>query len=64
MATEHAPLVGLIMGSRSDWEHMSAAADIMDELQVVYELRVLSAHRTPEQTLEYAAQASARGLKP
>ena len=51
------------MGSRSDWEHMGAAAEVMDELQIPHELRVLSAHRTPEQTLEYAATASERGLK-
>ena len=63
MATESMPLVGVIMGSRSDWEYMAAAAEVMDELQIPYELRVLSAHRTPEQTLEYAAAASGRGLK-
>jgi 5-(carboxyamino)imidazole ribonucleotide mutase len=63
MATEGMPLVGVIMGSRSDWEYMAAAAEVMDELQIPYELRVLSAHRTPEQTLEYAAAASGRGLK-
>src|SRR5581483_8187519 len=63
MATADMPLVGVIMGSRSDWEYMAAAAEVMDELQVPYELRVLSAHRTPEQTLEYAAAANGRGLK-
>ena len=63
MATADMPLVGVIMGSRSDWEYMAAAAEVMDELQIPYELRVLSAHRTPEQTLEYAAAASGRGLK-
>jgi 5-(carboxyamino)imidazole ribonucleotide mutase len=63
MATGGMPLVGVIMGSRSDWEYMAAAAEVMDELQVPHELRVLSAHRTPEQTLEYAAAASGRGLK-
>jgi 5-(carboxyamino)imidazole ribonucleotide mutase len=63
MATAGMPLVGVIMGSRSDWEYMAAAAEVMDELQVPHELRVLSAHRTPEQTLEYAAAASGRGLK-
>ena len=63
MATGGMPLVGVIMGSRSDWEYMAAAAEVMDELQIPYELRVLSAHRTPEQTLEYAAAASGRGLK-
>jgi len=63
MAVEGMPLVGVIMGSRSDWEYMAAAAEVMDELQIAHELRVLSAHRTPEQTLEYAAAASGRGLK-
>jgi 5-(carboxyamino)imidazole ribonucleotide mutase len=63
MATAGMPLVGVIMGSRSDWEYMAAAAEVMDELQVPHELRVLSAHRTPEQTLEYAATAGSRGLK-
>jgi len=63
MATGSMPLVGVIMGSRSDWEYMAAAAEVMDELQIAHELRVLSAHRTPEQTLEYAAAASGRGLK-
>jgi 5-(carboxyamino)imidazole ribonucleotide mutase len=63
MAMAGMPLVGVIMGSRSDWEHMGAAAEVMDELQIPHELRVLSAHRTPEQTLEYAATASERGLK-
>ena len=63
MATSGMPLVGVIMGSKSDWEYMAAAAEVMDELQIPHELRVLSAHRTPEQTLEYAAAASTRGLK-
>jgi 5-(carboxyamino)imidazole ribonucleotide mutase len=57
------PLLGIIMGSKSDWEYMAAAADIITELQIPHEARVLSAHRTPEQTLEYAESASARGLK-
>ncbi len=63
MAARDLPLVGVIMGSRSDWEYMAAAAEVMDELQIPHELRVLSAHRTPDHTLEYAAAASARGLK-
>src|SRR5215469_4976724 len=57
------PLVGVIMGSKSDWEYMAAAADIMNELEIPHEVRVLSAHRTPDETLEYAAAASSRGLK-
>jgi 5-(carboxyamino)imidazole ribonucleotide mutase len=63
MATGSMPQVGVIMGSKSDWEYMAAAAEIMDELQIPHEQQVLSAHRTPEQTLEYAAGASGRGLK-
>ncbi len=63
MAARDLPLVGVIMGSRSDWKYMAAAAEVMDELQIPHELRVLSAHRTPDHTLEYAAAASARGLK-
>src|ERR1700747_3712203 len=63
MATGAMPLLGIIMGSKSDWEYMASAADIMNELEIPHEVRVLSAHRTPEQTLEYAEAASARGLK-
>ena len=63
MATEGMPIVGIVMGSKSDWDSMAAAAEMMDELKVPHELRVLSAHRTPEQTLEYAQSASDRGLK-
>jgi 5-(carboxyamino)imidazole ribonucleotide mutase len=56
------PQVGIIMGSKSDWEYMSAAAEVLDELKVVHEVRILSAHRTPDLTLEYSATASDRGL--
>ena len=58
-----APIVGVIMGSKSDWEYMSAAAEVMDELQVPHEVRIMSAHRTPDVTLEYSAQAAGRGLR-
>ena len=57
------PMVGVIMGSKSDWEYMAAAAEVLDELKVPHEVRILSAHRTPELTLEYAAGAAARGLR-
>jgi len=57
------PLVGILMGSKSDWEYMSAAAEILEELKVSHEARVLSAHRTPDQTLEYSATAHDRGLR-
>lgn len=63
MATSETPRVGVIMGSKSDWEHMAAAAEVMVELKVSHETRVLSAHRTPDLTLEYAASAARRGLK-
>ncbi|HUP89704.1 MAG TPA: 5-(carboxyamino)imidazole ribonucleotide mutase [Longimicrobiales bacterium] len=57
------PLIGLIMGSRSDWETMSHAADTLDALGVPYERRVVSAHRTPDLLFEYAASAEGRGLE-
>jgi 5-(carboxyamino)imidazole ribonucleotide mutase len=60
---ETAPLVGLIMGSRSDWETMRHAADMLDALGVAYETRVVSAHRTPRRLYDYATGAAARGLK-
>ena len=57
------PLVGLIMGSRSDWETMRHAAETLDELGVPFERRVVSAHRTPDLLFEYAASAEERGLQ-
>jgi 5-(carboxyamino)imidazole ribonucleotide mutase len=57
------PLVGLIMGSRSDWETMSHAAQTLETLGVPYEVRVVSAHRTPDLLFEYAASAEERGLE-
>ena len=63
MAGSKAAMVGVIMGSKSDWEYMSAAAEVMDELQVPHEVRVMSAHRTPDVTLEYSANAAGRGLR-
>jgi len=57
------PLVGVIMGSRSDWETMRAAAEGLGMLGVPYEARVLSAHRTPDALFEYAAAAEGRGLE-
>ena len=62
-AGKNAPIVGVIMGSKSDFESMSAACETMTELGIPHEARVLSAHRTPDQTIEYAAGAHARGLK-
>ncbi len=57
------PLVGIIMGSKSDLNIMQDAADVLKELGVVYELTVVSAHRTPERMFDYAKTASNRGLK-
>jgi 5-(carboxyamino)imidazole ribonucleotide mutase len=57
------PLVGIIMGSTSDWETMAAAARTLDELGVAYESRVVSAHRTPDLLFDYAGTAAARGLR-
>ena len=56
-------LVGIIMGSSSDWETMQGAAEILDSLGIAHEVRVVSAHRTPDLLFEYAASARARGLK-
>jgi 5-(carboxyamino)imidazole ribonucleotide mutase len=57
------PLVGIVMGSDSDWPKIKAAASALDEFGVPYEVHVMSAHRTPEVVREYAAMAAARGLK-
>ena len=57
------PLVGVIMGSKSDLDTMNHACAILDELQIPYEKKVVSAHRTPEYMVEYAKLAASRGLK-
>src|SRR5471032_141407 len=56
-------VVGVIMGSSSDWETMQAAADTLTRLSIAHEVRVISAHRTPDLLFEYAAAARERGLK-
>ena len=58
-----APLVGVVMGSRSDWDTMQYASARLTELGVAHEVRVVSAHRTPDLLFEYAEHASARGLR-
>jgi 5-(carboxyamino)imidazole ribonucleotide mutase len=63
MATESKPLVGIIMGSQSDWETMQHAADQLTALGVPFEAQVVSAHRTPDLLFEYAAAAAGRGLE-
>lgn len=57
------PCVGIIMGSRSDWETMQAAAELLSEFGVLHECRVVSAHRTPQWMYQYAQEAESRGLK-
>lgn len=57
------PLVGVIMGSQSDWETMQHASEMLKELGVPHEVRVVSAHRTPDQLFEYAAAAAGRGIE-
>ena len=57
------PEIGIIMGSESDLRVMQAAADVLKELKIDYELTVVSAHRTPERMVEYAKTARERGLK-
>ena len=58
-----APVVGLIMGSDSDWKVMAAAGELLDEFDVPYEVGVYSAHRTPQRMLDYAGAAAGRGLR-
>ncbi|MEO8269961.1 MAG: AIR carboxylase family protein, partial [Aureliella sp.] len=60
---EVGPVVGVIMGSRSDWETMREATAILEQLKIPFESRVVSAHRTPRWMVEYAETAAGRGLK-
>lgn len=57
------PRVGVIMGSRSDWETMSHACEMLERLGIAHERQVVSAHRTPQRMMEYAASAQSRGLR-
>ena len=61
--SDGAPLVGVIMGSRSDWPTMSHAVEILEELGVAVETRIVSAHRTPDRLYAYAREARGRGIK-
>ena len=61
--TPPSPQVGLIMGSQSDWPTMQAAVEILDQLGVSYEARIVSAHRTPDRLVQYARTARQRGLQ-
>src|SRR5262245_57456176 len=57
------PVVGIIMGSTSDWDTMQSAADVLDKFSIAYEVRVASAHRTPDLLFDYASTARSRGLE-
>lgn len=59
----HQPVVGIIMGSQSDWETMKAGSDMLNDLGVPHETHIVSAHRTPDRLCEYAKGAKAKGLK-
>ncbi len=61
--SDQRPVIGIIMGSQSDWETMKNAADVLDALQVPYETKIVSAHRTPDRLYDYAKTAKSRGLK-
>ena len=61
--TGTAPQVGIIMGSQSDWDTMRAAADVLADLGVAHEVRIVSAHRTPDRLVDYAKGAAGRGLQ-
>lgn len=63
MTADRKPKVGIVMGSRSDWETMQHAAQKLEALGVAHEVRVVSAHRTPDVLFEYAEQAAGRGLR-
>jgi len=63
MSPETGPRIGIVMGSRNDWEVMSEARKVCDELGIPCEARVLSAHRTPDEALSWAAGAAGRGLR-
>lgn len=63
MRRRRRPLVGIVMGSRSDWATMKAAAEVLDGYGVPYEAQIVSAHRTPDKLFRYAASAQTRGLK-
>jgi 5-(carboxyamino)imidazole ribonucleotide mutase len=63
MSKQAKPLVAIMMGSKSDWETMRHAAEMLKRFGVPHECRVLSAHRTPDETAEYASKAEGRGLE-
>lgn len=62
-AKENTPLIGVIMGSQSDWEIMSNAVNFLKELNIPHEVKIVSAHRTPDRLREYSVSAAKRGIK-
>lgn len=62
-STENPPLVGVVMGSKSDWETMRHASELLSELGIAHETKVVSAHRTPDRLFEYGREAEGRGLE-
>lgn len=63
MTELHTPAVAVVMGSTSDWDMMKPAVDILNSFGIVHEIKILSAHRLPDETAEFASTAKARGLK-
>jgi 5-(carboxyamino)imidazole ribonucleotide mutase len=63
VAEEDDPVVGIVMGSDSDWPTMAPAAEVLDDFEIPYEAHVVSAHRAPRRMLEYAESAAGRGLR-
>ncbi len=63
MDADKTPLVSIIMGSQSDWDTMKCAHDILHELEILHECKIVSAHRTPERMFEYAKNSENRGIK-
>jgi 5-(carboxyamino)imidazole ribonucleotide mutase len=61
--SKRSPIVGIIMGSNSDWDVMSKATEVLDDFGISYEAKVVSAHRTPDEMFEFAETAQSRGLK-
>lgn len=61
--SEEKPDIGIIMGSRSDWPTLKVAAEVLDALRIPYEIKIVSAHRTPKRLYDYATSAQSRGLK-
>ena len=61
--SENKPVVGVIMGSQSDWHIMTDTTEVLEQLGISYEAKIVSAHRTPKRLVEYAETAAARGLK-